>query len=132
VLVELDKDGTLVNFEVRGEFFVTVRKKNVETVSLALKGQTRGVDYKAHPNMDRSKWASEMVLALRDPNRPYPLDMTTSVLKWRALPGDAKFLPISGSPPSLNDFSAGVLIICCSYLLALDEHRWKYAGNARI
>lgn len=44
--------------------------------------------------MDKGKWASEQVLALRDTGRAYPVGVPTSVLKWRILSSDIKDLPL--------------------------------------
>lgn len=46
-------------------------------------GDNQGFQFKTHPNIDKSKFTSENILALKNPNRPFPVGTALSVLKWR-------------------------------------------------
>jgi coatomer subunit delta len=111
LLVQLDRDGNLQNMEVRGEFIITVNKQSFDTVAVKLGCNNRAVEFKAHPNMDKNRWANEQVLALRDNGRAYPVGAPTSVLKWRILSNDTRVLPLTVNCWPSTNMDTGVVTL---------------------
>ncbi len=48
-----------------------------------------------HPNIDKSLYASENVLGLKDPDRPFPAGSALGVLKWRLQTRDEDLVPLN-------------------------------------
>ena len=53
-------------------------------VSVAVRtGANKGYSFKTHPNMDKNQYNTQNILALRDPERPFPSGSPVPILKWR-------------------------------------------------
>ena len=53
-------------------------------VSVAVKvGSNKGYSFKTHPNIDKNLYNTQNVLALKDPERPFPSGSPVGILKWR-------------------------------------------------
>lgn len=46
-------------------------------------GANKGYSFKTHPNIDKNQYNSQNILALRDPERPFPSGSPVGILKWR-------------------------------------------------
>ena len=46
-------------------------------------GANVGFQFKTHPNIDKALYSSEQKLGVRDPARPFPVNVPQGVLKWR-------------------------------------------------
>ena len=58
-------------------------------------GVNEGFQFKTHPNIDKNLHASENVLGLKDPNRPFPMGSPLGILKWRFQTTDESKVPLS-------------------------------------
>ena len=45
-------------------------------------GANKGFNFKTHPNINRNLYQQQNLLALRDPDRPFPVGSQVGVLKW--------------------------------------------------
>ena len=46
-------------------------------------GENAGFQFKTHPNIDKTLYAEQSVLGLKDPSRPFPAGNPLGILKWR-------------------------------------------------
>jgi len=46
-------------------------------------GENTGFQFKTHPNIDKTLYAEQSVLGLKDPSRPFPAGNPLGILKWR-------------------------------------------------
>lgn len=50
--------------------------------------------YKTHPHVDKNLWQSNRTIGLKDTKKPFPINQTLPVLRWRFLTKDETFLPL--------------------------------------
>ncbi|KAJ3324405.1 Coatomer subunit delta [Boothiomyces sp. JEL0866] len=78
-----NRDGGLSSLEVNGSMLLKVNDEEKARVKLG-----------THPNVDKGLWGSNSVLALKDPNRPFPIAQPLGILKWRYSSKDESALPL--------------------------------------
>ncbi|KAJ3276265.1 Coatomer subunit delta [Terramyces sp. JEL0728] len=78
-----NRDGGLSSLEVNGSMLLKVNDESKARVTL-----------NTHPNVDKGLWGSNSVLALKDPNRPFPVAQPLGILKWRYSSKDESALPL--------------------------------------
>eukprot|EP01023_Acetabularia_acetabulum_P040944 TRINITY_DN3978_c1_g2_i1.p2 TRINITY_DN3978_c1_g2~~TRINITY_DN3978_c1_g2_i1.p2 ORF type:complete len:258 (+),score=46.30 TRINITY_DN3978_c1_g2_i1:1-774(+) len=94
--VLLNKDGGLENMEVQGTMSLEVRSDEAGCIRIAVEcGENKGYQFKTHPNIDKALYASDNLLGLKDPSRPFPTGSPLGVLKWRFQTKDENILPLS-------------------------------------
>lgn len=72
-------DGTIDALEVKGELSVLAGTREAAQAAIAVEGQKGSFQWKAHPQIDKARWAGEGVLVGR---RPFPVGSPIAVLKW--------------------------------------------------
>lgn len=96
VVVQWRKDGGLENLEVQGTVALTVLRDEDAFLHVALSGGAdRSFQFKTHPNIDKALYASQNVLGLKDPTKPFPPGSPLSILKWRLQTKDESRVPLS-------------------------------------
>ena len=51
--------------------------------------------FQTHPNIDKKVFSQGSVLALKQPNKPFPLNSDIGVLRWRMQTTDEALMPLS-------------------------------------
>lgn len=95
--VILKKDGGLETMELQGTMMLEIKGGEEDAfirVAIAA-GDNEGFQFKTHPNIDKALHASEGVLGLKDPNRPFPMGSPLGILKWRYQTRDESMVPLS-------------------------------------
>ena len=64
-------------------------------------GENAGFQFKTHPNIDKSLYAEQSVLGLKDPTRPFPAGNPLGILKWRYQVWPARPSAVNVGPFSL-------------------------------
>ena len=96
-------------------------------------GENQAISFKTHPNMNKELFASENILGLKDPNRPFPTgqgsDAGVGLLKWRMQSTDESMVPLTSGLILTADvlyyflfsvlITQGAINVYCSKLLAL-------------
>ena len=93
----LKKDGGLETMELQGTMMLEINGGESDAfirVQIA-QGANPGFQFKTHPNIDKQLHASEGVLGLKDPNRPFPTGSPLGILKWRYQTTDESQAPLS-------------------------------------
>ena len=61
--------------------------------------------FQTHPNIDKKVFSQGSVLALKQPNKPFPLNSDIGVLRWRMQTTDEALMPLSSTfLPKKNAF----------------------------
>jgi len=101
LIVELSNDGGVNRMDVIGELRLTLRDAAAShaVVHLASTDSVRGLQFKAHPNVDRRQFLADKVIAPKSADRGFPVGVALPLLKWRLSGADAEAagLPISVS-----------------------------------
>ena len=93
----MKKDGGLEQMELQGTMMLEIRGGEEDAfirVAVAT-GPNEGFQFKTHPNIDKALHASQGVLGLKDPNRPFPAGSPLGILKWRYSTRDESKVPLS-------------------------------------
>ncbi|KAK9677182.1 hypothetical protein RND81_11G126000 [Saponaria officinalis] len=96
--VTLKRDGGLGNFDVQGTLSLQILEEKDAHIQVQVEsGGHPGVLFKPHPNINKELYASENILGLKDPNRPFPSNQVDGVglLKWRMQSTDESVVPLT-------------------------------------
>eukprot|EP00831_Metopus_contortus_P005011 TRINITY_DN1187_c0_g1_i2.p1 TRINITY_DN1187_c0_g1~~TRINITY_DN1187_c0_g1_i2.p1 ORF type:complete len:354 (+),score=79.75 TRINITY_DN1187_c0_g1_i2:91-1152(+) len=84
IVAMISKEGDVGKFEIKGEIYLYVNdetKANTE-VHLAI-NETKGVAIKPHPELNRSLWNSQHVLASKSKSGKFPTNLKLEALKYK-------------------------------------------------
>ena len=80
----ISKDGDFGKFEVKGEIYLYVNdeaKANAE-VHLSM-GDIKGISIKPHPELNRSLWSSQQIIAPKQGSSGFPVNVKLEALKYK-------------------------------------------------
>ncbi|KAG4304325.1 hypothetical protein PORY_002300 [Pneumocystis oryctolagi] len=78
------KDNTIENLEIKGDLHLRVLQQNDGFFRLFLwDNENKDIQYKTHPNVDKSQFLSDKIIAHRDSTKPFPINNFLGLLKWR-------------------------------------------------
>ena len=98
ISARLDREGSVKNFEVKGEMQLKISDSSLTQVKLDLQaGDTRGAQLMTHPKVDKTAFRNNKVLQLADTSKGFPTNMGIGVMKWKYAPrpDDVSDLPIT-------------------------------------
>ncbi|XP_076325619.1 coatomer subunit delta isoform X1 [Tachypleus tridentatus] len=90
------RDGGLQNLEIHG--IVTLRIKDDKYGSIRVQMDNKddkGVQLQTHPNIDKELFKSQLMIGLKNPSKPFPLNTDVGVLKWRFQSQDESYIPLT-------------------------------------
>ncbi|KAL0436126.1 UNVERIFIED_CONTAM: Coatomer subunit delta [Sesamum radiatum] len=97
--VTLKRDGGVSSFDVQGTLSLQIINQDDGFIQVQIEtGSNQGLLYKTHPNINKEMFSGENILALKDPNRPFPAGQAgdgVSLLKWRMQSADESLVPLS-------------------------------------
>ncbi|KAF5742785.1 coatomer subunit delta [Tripterygium wilfordii] len=99
--VTLKRDGGISNFDVQGTLSLQILNQEDGLIQVQVEtGGNPGILFKTHPNMNKELFASENILGLKDPNRPFPTGQAgdaagVGLLKWRMQSADESMVPLT-------------------------------------
>jgi len=95
VNITLEGDGGLKAFEVKGDFNLTINEPECSRIFIRLnQGENRRFNFKPHPNINKSRFDKERVIALM-PNKAFPTGNPLGILKWRFVADDENLVPLA-------------------------------------
>jgi hypothetical protein len=102
----MNRDGGLDSLEVKGELVLKVGEPEKARLRLALNAtEDSNIQFKTHPHVDKSLWASQHTITTKDPAKPFPTQQPVPVLKWRYVTKDESRIPLAGIPHLLDTFN---------------------------
>jgi coatomer subunit delta len=94
--VVMNKEGGLQQMEVQGILELLCTHADAACIQVALKsGTNTGFQFKTHPLVDKGLYSSQQRLGVKDPSRPFPVNVPQGALKWRFQTTDEAQVPIS-------------------------------------
>ncbi|KAK4440440.1 Coatomer subunit delta [Sesamum alatum] len=97
--VTLKRDGGVGSFDVQGTLSLQIINQDDGFIQVQIEtGGNPGILFKTHPNINKEMFSGENILALKDPNRPFPAGQAgdgVSLLKWRMQSADESLVPLS-------------------------------------
>lgn len=78
----LHKDGGLENLDVRGDMSVTVADAELANIQVRLRNYNQDFTFKTHTKIDKNKFLSDRLLALKD-DKPFPTLQQVEIVRWR-------------------------------------------------
>ncbi|KAJ8325275.1 hypothetical protein BDV3_007177 [Batrachochytrium dendrobatidis] len=95
VSVAISRDGGLQSFEVNGSMMLKINSPSSARVKLEIvHNSDPNLRFTTHPNVDKGLWASDSVIALRDPSRPFPVGQALGILRWKVSSRDETLAPL--------------------------------------
>ncbi|CAO1615938.1 unnamed protein product [Parajaminaea phylloscopi] len=104
VSMSATRDGSLSSFEVKGDLELRITDPSLAKVRLQiadslpsshLTSAASDIQYKTHPHVDKNAWSSSRSISLKDPSRPFPVNQSLGVLRWRLATKDESLVPLS-------------------------------------
>lgn len=98
VSVTANKDGGLEQMEVKGVLTLKISDPSNARISLAVKANDdSSIQFKTHPNVDKSAWKDQHIVQMRDLSRPFPANQNLEVVKWKLSTRDETAVPLTGN-----------------------------------
>lgn len=96
ISVAVSRDGGVSSLDIKGDLFLRINDAASAAVRVVVAmGDNAGLQMRTHPNIDKTLFATENTLGLKDPSRPFPTGNPLGVLRWRLQSKDESLLPLS-------------------------------------
>lgn len=92
----INRHGGIQSFEIQG--LLQLKVNDEASAKCKIKMSTKRspeVQLQTHPNVDKKLFQNDSIIALKNPDKPFPLQQEIGVLKWRLPSTDKSFLPLS-------------------------------------
>ena len=91
----MGRDGDVNKFAVAGFVYLHVNDESSTKVKLKFDNNvTNGAQMQTHPNIDKKGFQANNIIALKNPEKPFPVGQDVGVLKWRLQNNDEDMLPL--------------------------------------
>ncbi|CAO0796402.1 unnamed protein product [Mucor circinelloides] len=96
VSMTANRDGDLDQLDIRG--VLTLRIADPSSAQICFKIQANddsAIQFKTHPNVDKSSFKQERSIQMRDLNRPFPVNQNLEVVRWKFTSQDDTDVPLT-------------------------------------
>ena len=98
-----NRDGGLDSLEIKGDLLLKITDPSLAKVRVQLAPPEEGkivllagdLQFKTNPQVDKAAWTSDRIIAPRDARKPFPVNQSLGVLRWRMVTKDETALPLS-------------------------------------
>jgi coatomer subunit delta len=97
----VNRDGGVQSLEVKGDLLLHIADPSKAVVRIAVTtgdAEARGFQFRTHPNVDRTLFATQHLIGLKDPTKPFPAANISSsplaVLRWRYVSKEESACPL--------------------------------------
>ncbi|GAC98547.1 hypothetical protein PHSY_006141 [Pseudozyma hubeiensis SY62] len=98
-----NRDGGLESLEIKGDLLLKITDPTLAKVRLQLAPPEADnlvlsageLQFKTNPQVDKAAWSSDRIVAPRDARKPFPVNQSLGVLRWRMVTKDETALPLS-------------------------------------
>ncbi|SPO32433.1 related to coatomer delta subunit (delta-coat protein) [Ustilago trichophora] len=98
-----NRDGGLESLEIKGDLLLKITDPSLAKVRVQLAPPEAGnivlsagdLQFKTNPQVDKAAWSSDRIIAPRDARKPFPVNQSLGVLRWRMVTKDETALPLS-------------------------------------
>ncbi len=96
IVATVSKDGDLGRFEVRGEIFLHINDETKANSEVHLSvTDTKGVTIKPHPELNRTLWTSQQIIAPKQAAQGFPVNTKLEALKYKYSTNNTNDLPFN-------------------------------------
>ena len=96
ILAMIEKDGAVQKFNVNGFVHLHVNDENCSKIRIQMaNNDSRGANLQTHPNIDKKQWQASNLIAMKNPDKGFPVGMDVGVLKWRVQNQEEDSLPLT-------------------------------------
>ena len=96
VTLVANRDGRIDQYEVRGDLTLSISDDTLAKLKLVLDHvDQRTVQFKTHPNIEKNNFSSMNEIGLKKPDRPFPVNQSVGVLRYRMLSQEEDSVPFS-------------------------------------
>eukprot|EP01100_Stratorugosa_tubuloviscum_P007433 TRINITY_DN309_c0_g2_i1.p1 TRINITY_DN309_c0_g2~~TRINITY_DN309_c0_g2_i1.p1 ORF type:complete len:522 (-),score=229.38 TRINITY_DN309_c0_g2_i1:168-1733(-) len=96
VNIIMNHDGGLEHMRINGDCRINVVDSAAANSRIKLSyNNNKAIQYKVHPNIDRNAFTKQNILTLKDANKEFPVNLPTSILKWRFETKEESLVPIT-------------------------------------
>lgn len=95
--LSVSRDGGISNMEVKGDLMLRVTDSAKAAIQLHVdtgKAEDHGIQFRTHPNVDRTLFSTKGLIGLKDATRPFPTGNPLGVLRWRFVTKDESKAPL--------------------------------------
>lgn len=94
--VRIGRDGGLQAFELSGLLTLRISDEKYGKIKIFLdNNDQRGIQLQTHPNIDKELFRNKSQIALKNPQKPFPMNTDVGVLKWRYTTQDESAIPLT-------------------------------------
>ena len=90
---ELPHDGGISSCELKGEIIIKINNESCNASAIKFSPGTGNIQFKSHPLVDKKLFSSN-IISSRDPSKPFPVNQSLSLCKYRTAITDESLLPI--------------------------------------
>ncbi|CDW96679.1 hypothetical protein [Sporisorium scitamineum] len=98
-----NRDGGLESLEIKGDLLLKITDPALAKVRVQLAPPQANnlvlsagdLQFKTNPQVDKAAWSSDRIIAPRDARKPFPVNQSLGVLRWRMVTKDETALPLS-------------------------------------
>lgn len=93
----VSRDGGIQNMEVKGDLMLRISDSSKAAVRLQVStgdAESNGIQFRTHPNVDRTLFSTQGLVGLKDSKRPFPTGNPLGVLRWRLVTKDESRAPL--------------------------------------
>ncbi|GAA6017853.1 hypothetical protein JCM8202_006174 [Rhodotorula sphaerocarpa] len=98
----LNRDGGVNSLSLKGDLDLRINNADYSSVVVRLPSPSSGaypktndIQFKTHPNVDKTAWAQKGEIRLKEGKKGFPVGQGLGVLKWRLTGSDESVVPIS-------------------------------------
>lgn len=95
ISVQFSQDSGLEGMELKGELRIEIIDATFSHICVQLAKPSKKFQFRTHPNINKTKFTKDAVLALKDTSKAFPMRTPLGVLKWRFASTEESDLPIS-------------------------------------
>lgn len=93
----ISRDGGIQSMEVKGDLMLRITDASKAAVRLQVStggAESSGIQFRTHPNVDRTLFSTQSLIGLKDSKRPFPTGNPLGVLRWRLVTKDESKAPL--------------------------------------
>ncbi|GBP29095.1 Coatomer subunit delta [Eumeta japonica] len=119
------RDGDIQTYELSGLLTLRITNEQFGRIQVQIDNKDpRQLQLQTHPNVDKESFRAKGVIALKQPQRPFPLHTDVGVLKWRLAHADVAPLNVNCWP---SESAGGACDVNIEYELAAEQEHLELA-----
>lgn len=116
ITATISKEGDLGKFEVKGEVFLYVNDESKSNAEVHLGvTETKGVTIKPHPELNRSLWNSQQIIAPKQGASGFPVSVKLEALKYKYATTNQNDIPFTVTVWSAKEEKLSVITVEIEY-----------------